>query len=157
VFPVTASSPTSFQYTNTATGLGAGSSFGNGCPGMGCVGITTNLTNAAAGQCDPPTDINTDGTGTDLFYRNWVGAYAAHVNVGPWPGTRRKSLTRGFWGTAEMQLREHTLSVDVTAGAVVGRFDGSHSFTNATNNSSRRSSRTSTATIILPAVIPTPL
>jgi hypothetical protein len=106
----------SFQYTNTATGLGAGSSFGNGCPGTGCVGITTNLTNAAAGQCDPPIDINTDGTGTDLFYRNWVGAYAAHVNMGPCPGKRRKSPTRGFWGTAEMQLREHTPSIDVTAG-----------------------------------------
>ena len=87
VFPVTASNSTSFQYTNTVSGLGVGTAFGNGCPGTGCVGITTNLTNAAPGQCDPPVDLNADGTGTDLYYRNWVAAYSSHVNAGPCPGS----------------------------------------------------------------------
>jgi hypothetical protein len=40
-----------------------------------------NLTYQAPGQCDPPSDINANGTGANLFWRNWVAAFAAHVNA----------------------------------------------------------------------------
>jgi hypothetical protein len=33
-----------------------------------------------AGECDLPTDINADGTGTDLTWRTWVQSIAQHVN-----------------------------------------------------------------------------
>lgn len=32
------------------------------------------------GQCAPPTDLNSDGTGTDLIWRTWVAAIASRVN-----------------------------------------------------------------------------
>jgi hypothetical protein len=31
-------------------------------------------------NCDPPPDLNPDGTGTDQTWRNWVAAIATHVN-----------------------------------------------------------------------------
>lgn len=34
----------------------------------------------APGQCDPPTDLNQNGSGTNQFFRDFVGAYYAHVN-----------------------------------------------------------------------------
>ena len=40
-----------------------------------------NLTNQAPGQCDPPSDLNSNGTGANLYWRNWVAAFAAHVNA----------------------------------------------------------------------------
>jgi hypothetical protein len=81
VFTVTSSNSTQFQYTDTVTGLGAGTSFGTNCTtGTGCVGITLNNTYAGPGQCDPPTDLNSDGSGTNLYFRNWVGALGSHVS-----------------------------------------------------------------------------
>lgn len=32
------------------------------------------------GECDLPTDLNADGTGEDLIWRNWVQSIAQHVN-----------------------------------------------------------------------------
>jgi hypothetical protein len=32
------------------------------------------------GQCDPPSDLNTNGTGANLYWRNWAAALATHVN-----------------------------------------------------------------------------
>ena len=32
------------------------------------------------GACYPPTDLNSDGTGTDQIWKNWVTAIATHVN-----------------------------------------------------------------------------
>ncbi len=40
-----------------------------------------NLTNQAPGQCDPPSDLESNGAGANLYWRNWVAAYAAHVNA----------------------------------------------------------------------------
>jgi len=34
----------------------------------------------APGQCLIPTDVQPDGSGSDLMWKNWVGAIAAHVN-----------------------------------------------------------------------------
>jgi hypothetical protein len=32
------------------------------------------------GECDPPKDLNGDGTGTNQTWRNWIAAIATHVN-----------------------------------------------------------------------------
>jgi hypothetical protein len=47
----------------------------------------------ANGACDPPTDIELDGTGANSYYKNWVAAVAAHTNqpgyiagTGTWKG-----------------------------------------------------------------------
>ena len=36
--------------------------------------------NGGNGQCDIPSDINANGTGTNQTYRDFVGGYAAHIN-----------------------------------------------------------------------------
>jgi hypothetical protein len=87
VWTTTASNSTSFQFTSTVTGLGPGTGFGKSS-------VPSNLTNSAPGQCDPPTDLNADGSGTDLFFRNWVGAYSAHVNAGGYTNTHAHV---GYW------------------------------------------------------------
>ena len=43
---------------------------------VGSGGSSSNL----PGQCDPPSDLNSDGTGSNLTWRNWAAALAAHVN-----------------------------------------------------------------------------
>jgi hypothetical protein len=90
VFQVTSSSVTQFQYTAVNTGLGAGTAFGT-------VGITQNQTFSVAGQCDPPTDLNRDGTGTGLFFRNWVGALSNHVTVSNYTNTHAHILDYECW------------------------------------------------------------
>jgi hypothetical protein len=36
---------------------------------------------AAPGQCDLPTDLTADGSGTDLTWRNWITALATYLNT----------------------------------------------------------------------------
>ena len=48
----------------------------------------------APGQCDPPSDLNNDGTGADQFWRDWVAAYASHVNA---PGYTSSHAHVGYW------------------------------------------------------------
>lgn len=47
------------------------------------VAFDTPSTNAGSGpgQCDMPTDINTDGSGTNISYKNWVAALATHIKT----------------------------------------------------------------------------
>lgn len=40
----------------------------------------SNLGSKFYGSCDLPTDLNSDGTGTDLTWRNWVQNVAQHAN-----------------------------------------------------------------------------
>jgi hypothetical protein len=76
VWTVSSSSSTQFTYTNTTTGLPAGTSLG----GTSAASVPSNLTNSAPGQCDPPTDLSANGTGTNLYWRNGWGGIIAHVN-----------------------------------------------------------------------------
>jgi hypothetical protein len=46
------------------------------------------------GQCDAPNDLNADGTGTDLNWRNWVAAVSAHVNA---PGYTASHAHVQYW------------------------------------------------------------
>jgi hypothetical protein len=67
-----------------------------------------NLTSQAPGQCDPPSDLNSNGTGANLYWRNWVAAYAAHVNAAGYNTTHARINiweiwnepdNGGFWST----------------------------------------------------------
>jgi len=48
----------------------------------------------APGQCDPPKDLNSDGTGPNQYWRDWVAAYAAHVNA---PGYTSTHARVAYW------------------------------------------------------------
>ena len=39
-----------------------------------------NVPVGSHGTCYPPSDLNADGTGTDLIWRNWTAALASHAN-----------------------------------------------------------------------------
>jgi hypothetical protein len=56
-----------------------------------------NLTSQAPGQCDPPSDLNSDGTGADLYWRNWVAAFAAHVNAAGYSSTHARVKVWEIW------------------------------------------------------------
>ncbi len=47
-------------------------------PSDGCNFVSTS--GHQPGSCDPPTDVNADGTGTDATFTNFVTALAQHVN-----------------------------------------------------------------------------
>jgi hypothetical protein len=50
--------------------------------------------NNSPGQCDPPSDLNSDGTGADQYWRDWVAAYASHVNG---PGYTNTHARIAYW------------------------------------------------------------
>jgi len=67
-----------------------------------------NLTTQAPGQCDPPSDLNSNGTGANLYWRNWVAAFATHVNAAGYSTTHahvnvweiwNEPDSGGFWST----------------------------------------------------------
>ncbi|PYX48135.1 MAG: hypothetical protein DMG79_12560, partial [Acidobacteria bacterium] len=68
---------------------------------------------AAAGQCDPPKDLNSDGTGLNQYWRDWVAAYASHVNAAGYTNTHARVAyweiwnepdSAGFWTGSMDQL-----------------------------------------------------
>jgi len=61
-----------------------------------------NLTNQAPGQCDPPSDLNADGTGADLYWRNWVAAFAAHVNAAGYSSSHARINIWEIWNESDM-------------------------------------------------------
>lgn len=106
----------------------------SGCSTLGnnCTGATTSTspgTHTSAsfdveastqpsqqpGQCDPPSDLNANGTGTNAYFRNIVAAFAAHVNAAGYTTAHTKpeyweplneSDTKGFFkGTFDQQNR----------------------------------------------------
>jgi hypothetical protein len=56
-----------------------------------------NLTNQAPGQCDPPSDLNSNGAGANLYWRNWVAAFAAHVNATGYSTTHARIKVWEIW------------------------------------------------------------
>lgn len=51
---------------------------GTKCAYYGTAGLTTGA--GAPGQCLPPSDLNADGSGPNLIWKNWVRAIATRVN-----------------------------------------------------------------------------
>ncbi len=58
------------------------------------------------GECDLPTDINSDGTGTDLIWRTWVQNIAQHVNSA---GYLSNHAHIGYWEPCNECFRSPTL------------------------------------------------
>jgi hypothetical protein len=53
-----------------------------------------NIPSGNTNQCMPPTDLNADGTGTNLIWRNWVAGVAAHANA---PGYQSSHSYIKYW------------------------------------------------------------
>jgi hypothetical protein len=58
------------------------------------------------GECDLPTDLNADGTGTDLTWRTWVQNIAQHVNSAGYSSTHAHI---GYWEACNECFRSPTL------------------------------------------------
>lgn len=109
--------------TSAAHCTPSNSPVGAGIP-TGCAGFSNgkNAPGQLSGQCYPPTDITSTGTGTDLIWRNWVASIVTHVNqagyvagTGSFAGTPHAHIvywevwnepyaTGKFWGGSYDQL-----------------------------------------------------
>ena len=49
------------------------------------------------GQCEPPTDLFADGTGSNLYFRRWVAAVSSHVNANGYSNTHARVLAWESW------------------------------------------------------------
>jgi len=58
------------------------------------------------GECNPPTDLNPDGTGTNLIWRSWVQAIAQHVNN---PNYLQSHARISYWDVCNECYRSPTL------------------------------------------------
>ena len=56
-----------------------------------------NLFNLPAGMCDPPADLNPDGTGTDLAWRSFVTALLQHVTASGYASTHAHIQLYEIW------------------------------------------------------------
>jgi hypothetical protein len=64
------------------------------------------------GECDPPTDLNPDGTGSDQIWRTWVQNIAQHVNDPIYLQTHARV---GYWEPCNECYRSPTLTPQYTA------------------------------------------
>ncbi len=74
--PFTVSSVATFQVNDIAYTLNRTPSWASPKPND----TTCNGLSPAPGQCDLPSDINADGSGTDATWKTWVTALATHTN-----------------------------------------------------------------------------
>jgi hypothetical protein len=49
-------------------------------PGDMSCHYATATSGGGGGQCDPPIDLNSDGTGANAIWKSWITAIASHVN-----------------------------------------------------------------------------
>jgi trimeric autotransporter adhesin len=64
------------------------------------------------GECDPPTDLNADGTGSNLIWRTWVQNIAQHVND---PIYLQNHARVKYWESCNECYRSPTLNAGYTA------------------------------------------
>ena len=50
-------------------------------PGDKTCAYTTATSGGGNGECDPPYDVNPDGSGSDATWKAWISAIASHVNA----------------------------------------------------------------------------
>jgi hypothetical protein len=65
------------------------------------------------GSCYPPKDLNTDGTGADQYWRDWVAAIASHVNAS---GYSNSHAPIKYW-----EIWDEFDQANFWAGAVTGQ------------------------------------
>ena len=75
------------------------------------------------GECDLPTDINADGTGTDLTWRTWVQNIAQHVNS---PGYLSTHAHIGYWEPCNECFRSPTLNPGYGSGGAKVAYKGTY-------------------------------
>ena len=79
--PWATSDPTDTSCSNTGTELGEGN-----------------------GECDPPNDLNSDGTGTNAIWKAWITAIATHVNSPGYTATHAHIKYWEIWNEADNKL-----------------------------------------------------
>jgi uncharacterized protein YjdB len=75
------------------------------------------------GECDLPTDINTDGTGTNLTWRTWVQNIAQHVNSVSYLETHAHI---GYWEACNECYRSPTLDPGYGSGGAAVAYKGTY-------------------------------
>ncbi len=69
------------------------------------------------GECDPPSDLNSDGSGTNAIWKAWITAIATHVNSPGYTATHAHIMyweiwnepdTKAFWAGSIAQLARLT-------------------------------------------------
>ncbi len=83
-----------------------------------------NLGQNFTGECDLPTDLSPDGTGTDFTWRNWVQNIAQHVNDPTYLQTHAKI---SYWETCNECYRSTTLNPGYGTGGGSVAYKGSYS------------------------------
>jgi hypothetical protein len=79
----------------------------------------SNLGSKYYGECDLPTDILADGTGSDLTWRTWVQSIAEHVSNTYNPGYLTNHAHIGYWETCNECYRSPTLDPGYDSGGNV--------------------------------------
>jgi hypothetical protein len=75
------------------------------------------------GACDLPTDLNTDGTGTNLTWRTWVQNVAQHVNDPTYLQTHAKV---SYWEPCNECYRSPTLDPGYGSGGASVAYRGTY-------------------------------
>jgi hypothetical protein len=83
----------------------------------------SNLGSKYYGSCDLPTDLNADGTGTDLTWRNWVQNIAQHVNDPTYLQTHAKIT---YWEPCNECYRSPTLDPGYGTGGASVAYKGTY-------------------------------
>lgn len=58
-------------------------------------------TDYVAGSCHPPQDLNSDGTGANLWWRNWIAALATHFTASGYSSTHAVPLYFEIWNEVD--------------------------------------------------------
>ena len=82
-----------------------------------------NIGPAYYGACDLPTDLNADGTGTNLTWRNWVQNIAQHVNDPTYLQTHAKI---SYWEPCNECYRSPTLDPGYGSGGAQVAYRGTY-------------------------------
>jgi hypothetical protein len=82
-----------------------------------------NLGPGFTGECDLPTDLNADGTGTDLIWRTWVQNIAQHVNNPTYLQTHAKI---SYWEPCNECFRSPILDPGYGGGGAHVAYNGTY-------------------------------
>jgi hypothetical protein len=64
---------------------------------------TTAHSGGGAGECDPPIDLNTDGSGANAIWKAWITAIATHVNSSTYLQTHSHIKYWEIWNEPDNQ------------------------------------------------------
>ena len=82
-----------------------------------------NLGANYTGECDLPTDLNPDGTGSDFIWRDWVQNIAQHVND---PGYLQTHVKISYWEACNECYRSPKLDPGYGTGGAAAAYKGTY-------------------------------